>query len=341
MNGVNGTVIDGKFSWKNPETEMKLTGKFVKTVVFTPADEINYNSVEFDRQVEVFSHVGQIGVLLKDRYKTVEFNSNGGSEIEEQRVKLGDSAAMPMAPTKEGFEFGGWYIDSELTTKYDFEASVDKNIVLYAKWTQIKTEQDEGGNCPSLKFTDLDVTKWYHEDTDYVLNTGLMNGVGDNIFAPDGDLTRAMLVTVLWRLEGMPVANYVMTFEDVESNTWYCEAVRWAASEGIVNGYSAEVFGPNNPITREQVMAILNRYASYKNYESPEISITDIEYIYSDWSKENILWATSVGITKNIGVDISDMTVSATRVEIAAYLRRFCDVISIIKADKTQTVSNV
>ncbi len=332
MNGVDGT-ISGKFSWKNPETKMNRVGAFAQMVVFTPTDSINYNSVEFKLIVDVYSGVGQIlDLLQKDRYKTVEFNSNGGSEIEEQRVKLGDPAVMPMAPTKDGFEFGGWYIDSELTTEYDFEASVDENIVLYAKWTQNESEQGEGGSCPSLAFTDLDVTEWYHVDTDYVLSTGLMNGMGDNIFAPDGDLTRAMLVTVLWRLEGMPVANYAMTFEDVESGTWYCEAVRWAAAEGIVNGYSAEVFGPNDPITREQVMAILNRYASYKNYESPEISVTDIEYVYSDWSKENILWATSVGITENIGVDISDMTVSATRVEIAAYLRRFCDVIPFEKS---------
>lgn len=118
--------------------------------------------------------------------------------------------------------------------------------------------------------------------------------------------------------------NYILPFADVANGEWYTEAVRWAAAEGIVNGYEDGTFRPGNEITREQVMAILHRYAGYKKLESGMILPMIPQYEYSMWAENDILWADMVGLTSNIGVDIYDMTAYANRAEIAAYLRKFC-----------------
>ena len=166
---------------------------------------------------------------------------------------------------------------------------------------------------------------WFHEDVQFVSENGLMNGVDTNRFSPDSALTRAMLITVLWCLEGEPVVNYLMPFTDISYGEWYTEAVRWAAAEGIVNGYEDGTFRHDSEITREQTMAVLHRYAAYKGLESGVIFPMIPQYNYSLWAENDILWADMVGLTGNISKDIFDMTASSDRAEIAAYLRRFCE----------------
>ena len=119
---------------------------------------------------------------------------------------------------------------------------------------------DGGEDCPSRRFTDLNVEAWYHEYTDYVISHELMRGMGGTTFAPDGIATRSQMVTALWILAGSKIVDYRMTYEDVENGMWYTEAVRWATSEGIVEGYSAARFAPNDPITREQMATMLYHY---------------------------------------------------------------------------------
>ncbi len=176
-------------------------------------------------------------------------------------------------------------------------------------------------------FKDVAETDWFYEDVEFVNETGLMIGTNTTgtKFSPEDTLTRAMLVTILWRLESEPVVNYFMQFNDVVTDEWYTEAVRWAAAEGIVNGYGNDTFGPMNAVTREQVMAILHRYAAYKGLESDMIFPMILQYNYSLWAENDILWADMIGLTSDLGVDIFDMKASADRAEIAAYLRRFCE----------------
>ena len=114
------------------------------------------------------------------------------------------------------------------------------------------------------KYSDLEEGAWYKDAAEFVISNGLMEGVSEDSFAPDAEFTRDMAVTVLWRMEGCPVANYAMTFKDVEADAWHTEAVRWAAATGIVNGYSEEKFAPGDIINREQLAAIMWRYAKYK-----------------------------------------------------------------------------
>lgn len=114
--------------------------------------------------------------------------------------------------------------------------------------------------APANGFTDVDAGVWYAGAVDYVREHKLMNGVGGSRFAPEGTLTRAMLVTVLWRQAEEPVVNYLMRFSDVPAEQWYTEAIRWAASERLVEGYGNGRFGTDDPITQEQLDLIFGRY---------------------------------------------------------------------------------
>lgn len=122
-------------------------------------------------------------------------------------------------------------------------------------------------SCPIEKYTDTANDYWWHDGIHFCLENGLMNGTSDTTFEPLSTTDRAMVVTILWRLEGCPTVDYAMTFKDVEDGQWYTEAVRWAQSTGIVKGYNDDVFGPFDPILREQAAAIIYRYAQYKGVD--------------------------------------------------------------------------
>ena len=180
----------------------------------------------------------------------------------------------------------------------------------------------------ALPFADVAEGAWYYDAVSYVYANGLMDGVSASEFAPDTTLTRAMLVTILWRMEGEPVVNYLMPFTDVDGGAWYAEAVRWAASEGIVTGVSDTSFAPNAEITREQLAAILWRYAKYKGYdvsigESTNIlSYADFDEI-GEYAIPALQWACGEGIISGRGGGILDPRGTASRAEAAAMLQRF------------------
>ena len=109
-------------------------------------------------------------------------------------------------------------------------------------------------------FSDVKTSAWYHEDVQYVSENGLMKGTGENLFSPDATTTRGMIVTILYRLEGEPSPTGACPFQDVASGKYYEKAITWAAENGIVSGFSADTFGPDQNITREQMAAILYRY---------------------------------------------------------------------------------
>ncbi len=189
-------------------------------------------------------------------------------------------------------------------------------------------EEPEIHVCPSAEFEDLDVERWYHLDTDYVLEKGLMNGVGDKIFAPNATLTRAMLVTVLHRLEGEPVANSACPFEDINMGAYYAEPVIWAQQNGIVNGISETAFAPNNKLTREQIAAILYRYAQYKGMDTASddnhLDFEDADEI-SAYAVSAMNWACGEGLINGRANSTLAPKDNATRAEIAAILHRFIE----------------
>lgn len=182
-------------------------------------------------------------------------------------------------------------------------------------------------NCPSRSFRDLDTTKWYHEAIDTMLNEGLMNGTGSGLFEPNGTLTRAMLVTILWRSEGKPAASAAASFTDVPAGAYYAEAVRWAAANGVVKGVSNTEFGPSRNITRQELVTILWRLAAKKGLNTSNAGLTVPEFSdrsqIAAWAAEAVSWGCTRGILTGKGANRVDPTGTATRAEAAAMIVRF------------------
>ncbi|MPM08903.1 hypothetical protein SDC9_55219 [bioreactor metagenome] len=175
-------------------------------------------------------------------------------------------------------------------------------------------------------FTDVAVNDWFYRSVDYVYTNGLMNGMSDTIFNPNGTTTRAMLVTVLWRLAGEPAAVGSSGFSDVAAGTWYSEAVAWAAENGIVSGIGGSLFAPNDSITREQLAVIFCNYARFKGVDvsaSGDMTQFTDSAVISSWASGAVKWAVSAGLISGKGNGILDPTGTATRAEIATILMRF------------------
>ena len=180
-------------------------------------------------------------------------------------------------------------------------------------------------DCPSKDFTDVDPDAWYHEAVDYAVVEGLMNGVGNGKFDPDGTTTRAMIVTILHRLEGTPVVNAVNPFDDVAADQWYTDAVIWANANGIVEGYGDGMFGPADNITREQFAAILYRYANYKDYDTgktADLSAYEDALSISSWALDAVKWANAEALITGRTATTLVPTGNTTRAEAATILMR-------------------
>lgn len=186
----------------------------------------------------------------------------------------------------------------------------------------------EPSDCPSLAFRDLDTGKWYHRYVDYAIENGLMGDTGGGAFSPDSTLTRAQVITVLWRLEGEPQASNAISFTDVAEGQWYTDVIRWAVREEIMGGLGDGTFGPNDPITWEQLAAILCRYAGYKGYDvsakSDPASFTDASKI-SGWAYESVQWACGAALLETEGCGMIDPVGNTTRCEFAAAITRFME----------------
>ena len=248
---------------------------------------------------------------------TLTLETNGGSPIAPIHAARGTTLDLSaLQPEKSGFRFTGWYLDKALTLPVT-SLRLDGDQTVYAGWVSLE-----------LPFWDVRPEDWFYDDVRYVYEAGLMNGTAEGLFSPDLFTSRAMIVTVLWRLSGSPVVNYYMPFADVDQASWYAEAVRWAASCGIVAGYDNGNFGPNDPITREQLAAILYRCATYRQEDTSIgadtniLSFTDAASV-SEYAVPALQWACGAGILQ--GADGALLpTHPATRAQTAAILHRFC-----------------
>ena len=182
-------------------------------------------------------------------------------------------------------------------------------------------------NAPS--FADVPAAAWYADAVQYVYENGLMTGVSESEFAPDGTATRGQIVTILWRLAGSPVVNYAMRYADADEGAWYGEAVRWAASTGVVTGYTESSFGPNDAITREQLAAILYRYIKTQGQGFTGMWYFPLRYddaaSISDWADEAMHWCVMKGVLNGTGETTLSPQLTATRAQLAAILQRFCE----------------
>ena len=188
---------------------------------------------------------------------------------------------------------------------------------------------DGGKDCPSAPFTDVDTAKWYHLSVDYVLTHKMMNGVSSRAFAPNANLTRGMLVQILYNLEGKPKGT-AANFSDVQADAWYAEAVGWAATNKVVTGYADGTFRPNAAVTREQAAAILYRYAQNKGIDvsvgenTNILSYVDVQQA-SEYAIPALQWAVGAGVLNGKNGSRLAPTGTATRAEIAVIMQRWCE----------------
>ncbi|MFC4305206.1 S-layer homology domain-containing protein [Cohnella boryungensis] len=184
------------------------------------------------------------------------------------------------------------------------------------------------GSAPSggTSFEDVNKSDWFFDAVTYVQHNGLMSGTSETIFMPNLTANRAMIVTVLYRMVGKPHVIGESTFTDVPSGAWYTDAINWAEQSGIVNGYSNKRFGLDDAVTREQLIALLYRYAQHKNLNvtaTGDLSDFVDKDKTSDWATESMKWAIGKGIISGKGSGMLDPSGTATRAEIAAILMRF------------------
>lgn len=178
-------------------------------------------------------------------------------------------------------------------------------------------------------FQDVDANDWYSDDVRYVIERGLMNGVSATSFAPEAALTRGMIVTILWRMEAEPKVLFDGVYTDVADAQWYADAVKWVATNGIVNGYGNGAFGPNDPATREQLAVILYRYAKYKGRDVSAgerrclLGYADAHTV-SEYAIPAMQWACSEGLINGAGGKLMP-TDNTTRAQIAAIIRRYLE----------------
>ena len=213
-------------------------------------------------------------------------------------------------------------LTDEGNNQYSFEMP-DTKVLIDATFVKA----DSVGELP---FSDVEASKWYSEAVKYVYQNGLMNGTSSTTFTPTGTTTRGMIVTMLYRLEDEPSAT-ASKFTDVASGSYYADAVAWAAANGVVNGVTDALFAPDTAITREQLAAILYRYAQLKGYDvnkSNDLSVyTDAEQI-SAYATEAMRWANATGlITGNTSTTLNPKG-NATRAEVATILMRFCETVA-------------
>lgn len=238
----------------------------------------------------------------------------------------GETLSTEVIPAT-GHSFGDWTVTKEATCFEDGEETRTCSVCEYVETRPIFANSD---HCPSKAFTDLDAKAWYHEGVDYALMNGLMNGVGGGKFEPDGQLTRAQLVTVLYRAAGEPdTGKQVNPFTDVADDTWYTKAVIWAANNGIVNGVAKNTFAPDDSITREQIATMLYRYAGAEAAKEDKLSAFPDAAKVSDWAKEALNWAVASGLINGVadanGTANLEPQATATRAQIATILMRWLE----------------
>ena len=238
----------------------------------------------------------------------------------------GVGAVLPTDVTRRNYIFLGWFTaDNIRVTEISAADSGDK--IFYAHWMAagaIPGIIDAIGD--SMRFDDVTKSDWFYKDVEYVYNEGIMDGVSKREFAPNETLTRAMIVKILYRIEGEPAGYRSSDFNDVESGRWYTGAVAWAAEKEIVKGYGNGKFGPNDPVTREQLAAILYRYTQYKGWSTTAASgslkgFADAASV-SSYAVDAMNWAVDEGLLKGANNKLSPKS-NATRAQVAAIIHRY------------------
>lgn len=289
--------------WKDSDTGSVLTGS-------TIADKSRYITAVWS------------GGIAPETYKlTVSGGEGSGSYTEGTKVKLVPAVSSGKAFVRWDVTGAGAVLGSD---GYYYITMPASDVTAVAVWRAVCPLGDK---CPTKDFTDNPVTYWAHNDIDSVIALRLFKGTSGTTFGPDIVMSRCMLITVLYRLEGSPnVTGYENRFTDVDADGYYYNALLWGSHNNISNGYSDGRFAPDDPLTREQLVTFLHRYANYKGYNTDVY--TDIGG-YSDaakvspFARESMCWAIGAGIVNGTGNNTLSPQDSALRAQVAAMFNRF------------------
>ena len=254
---------------------------------------------------------------------TVEATQGGTVTADPTAAKAGATVTLTPVPDR-GYQVGSVAVTDRFGDAVAVTEQADGTYTFVMPNGQV-TVTVTFAEAP-LPFPDVTEGDWFYDAVRYAYETGLMDGVGDNLFAPNSETTRAQLVTILYRLAGQPAVSGDLPFPDVESGTWYTDAVAWAAENGIVNGVSDTEFAPGDDITREQLAAILYRYAAYQGYDvsqRADLSGFGDASSISPYAQEALSWAHAQGLVLGFEDGSLRPQGTASRAQIAAVLMRF------------------
>ena len=295
MNGCGGAIVFEKVSSVNAEAEDNYANGVPVGIVFKDSEDVN---------------VANVNVLVDG---VVVYASSG---------KVPYSIQLPAAPTKPGYIFMGWKCSDGHTHQANETVTVEKDMTFTAVWSNLpdiepgEPDEPDEPDVPDFPFTDVSVNAWYYEAVKYVYENGIMNGMDRYSFQPNGTLTRAMVWTMLARLDGVDTEG---------GNSWYAKAQEWATANSVSDGEN-----PTGEVTREQLVTMLYRYAQYKGYDvsigedTNILSYVDVDQV-SDWAMEAFQWACGTGVIE--GDENSALTpkASTTRAQAAAMFMRFIE----------------
>ncbi len=317
----------------NTTKSVKVTNKTDNTIT------VKFNGTNKDvakDATETFSYTKPSGgssggsASGQTTYKvTTSAVNNGGVNASPSSAEKGASITITLSPDK-GYKLDKLTVTdgsgktvstvkkSDTVYTFTMPASAVNVGVSYVKATETSSK---------TKFNDVSANDWFASAVDYVTGKGMMNGTADNTFSPKANTTRGMVVTVLYRLENQPSTS-AASFTDVASGAYYANAVAWANANGIVSGYGSGKFGPNDKVTREQLAAILYRYAQYKKYDVSGANSLDgyaDAQSVSSYAVPALQWANAAGVVTGKSGSKLDPKGNAARAEVAAMLMRFCE----------------
>ena len=340
--------IDGYIT-KDTEVENAVVGNLVEAVGLASYDNTFvlsdgtpvYPRIRIRNRADVVCTAGETPVETW----SITYVTDGGTINGEYPTTYtkGTVTVLPTDVTKPGYTFLGWftaYSGGVLVKQIGATETGEKTF--YARWQKtVLPPPPVTPGTPSapvtpakpaapvgLPFADVSGSDWFYNDVRYVYEKGIMDGTGIDRFSPNAPLTRAMIVTILYRMAGSPSVSGSSDFTDVAAGKWFAKAVAWAAANGIVNGYGSGLFGPNDPVTREQLAAILYRYAVYGGMTAVTLeenlgSFADTAQL-SAYAIQAMNWAVGQGLINGSGSNLVPKA-QATRAQVAAIIHRYLE----------------
>ena len=343
LGGISVTELDpnGTATFTvQPKPDLEV-GTYNETLTVTGSSGSHTAPATVQLQFEVAQQPTGGGGGVATYAVTVEKAEHGKVTASPSRASSGTPVTITVTPD-EGYELEKLTVtdskgsEVKLTDKgnskyaFDMPNSKVEIKVVFRKIAPVWENCPGGVDCPAYSYGDVDTSAWYHKAVDYVLVNGLMSGYGNGVFGPNDHLSRAQLCQILYNKEGRPAVTGGSAFTDVANGAWYFDAVTWAAENGIVGGYGGGLFGPEDNITREQLAAILYRYAQAKGYDVSVGEDTNIlSYAdaldVSEWAIPAMQWACGSGVINGVTDSTLVPQGNATRAQAATMLMRFCE----------------